>query len=162
MSFEFFPKEPLWYILFVNILVPYFAYLFAHKNNMRLMKERWLASFREEVSFLISCVEEQSELSFKVYKEKDHISPDLEEARVKLKNKMSAAKIKIELLYQQENISDLNDFIYEIGELFEAANVTLNDDNEVLYVHAHYPMAQRKFMLFINGLAKKYSEQIKK
>ncbi|MFT7389414.1 MAG: hypothetical protein ACI8VC_002681 [Candidatus Endobugula sp.] len=157
-----FPKEPLWYILIANILIPYLTYLFAHKNNVRLMKERWLSSFREEVSFLVSCVEENSELSFKIYKDRENISLKLEEEKVKLRNKMLASKIKIELLYQQENISDLKKFISEVSVIFEAANVSLNDQNEVIYVHVNYPAAQEKFLIFVRDLTKKYYSKIKK
>src|SRR5687768_6655044 len=42
--------NPVWLILAVNVvaafLVPFLTYKYAHKNNLKTLRERWIAEFR--------------------------------------------------------------------------------------------------------------------
>ena len=52
--------NPLWLILVVNalalFLVPFLTYQYAHRNNLRVLKEKWLSEFRAaSASYVGAC-----------------------------------------------------------------------------------------------------------
>jgi len=53
--------NPVWLILFVNVvaafLVPFLTYRYAHKNNLKILREKWISEFRSSTAaYLEACL----------------------------------------------------------------------------------------------------------
>lgn len=124
--------NPIWLILAVNViaafLVPFLTYRYAHKNNLKMLQEKWISELRGATSYYVEACSNLYYANDVRYQKLSHTNTPTDADRTvyikrceEAQSKVTAALANIRLLFKN------NDKHYKkLGPLLENLNKTVN------------------------------------
>ncbi len=110
--------DPLWLILVVNVIalfaVPFLTYHFAHKNNLNILKERWICELRNAATELVEACEKLYSANDTLYSSisgskiiTEELRKELQKYRDEAQTHVTGANTKLRLLFKDGDESYL-------------------------------------------------------
>jgi hypothetical protein len=162
--------NPLWGILVVNIValfvVPFLAYRYAHKNNLKMLKEKWITEVRNASAALVEACSRLYSANDSLYQSTSGptILPDAE--RKSLQNRrddayaeVTGAHAKMRLLFKDGDgdfrglESTISGLISKVDEPVTTGNLRHMDPNARL-------QAQGEYLKKVNNLLHRHWNEI--
>ena len=104
--------NPVWLVAFVNfialLLAPYLTYKYVHKNNLKLLREKWIAQVREATVRLLRASEGVYRANLELYNRLQPAAPamppgerqNLDERLAVAQGDFYAARCELRLLFK--------------------------------------------------------------
>ncbi len=108
--------EPLWAILIVNLvalfIVPFFTYWYNHKNNLKILKEKWICELRDTAIEYFNASENLYYANDNFYRRTStpvtvmpDVQDELQRRREEAQGLVTATSAKIKLLFKKNDSS---------------------------------------------------------
>jgi hypothetical protein len=164
--------NPLWAILAVNLLalfvVPFLTYHFAHKNNLKILKEKWISELRNAATELIEACEKLYSANDSLCSSTsggnilpDNLRKDLDKRIAEAQAHVTSAKAKIKLLFK-----DGDDAYQELENSIQNVISSVNEPStmgDILYIETKKKnIAQEEYLVKVNTLLGRYWDEISK
>lgn len=128
--------NPAWITLAASLYVPYLVARLAHKNNLRLMQERWLGSFRSEISELVANCEKRYHLAASLASESG-----AENQLRGIDIDIMRCKVRIRMLFLEEHRTERKRFVDLVHGLASACG-SVNQEHLASNLHDYYVVEQ--------------------
>ena len=145
--------NPLWAILVVNLIalfaVPFLTYRYAHKNNLKILKEKWISELRSASTDFIEACERLYYANDVLYGSTSgaNVIPDdirkmLQQRREEAQALVTSADAKIRLLFKEDDKSYI-DMKSSIDNLIESVDKP-SKSGELLHIDVSKKTKLRK------------------
>lgn len=162
--------NPTWAIVIVNTIavfaVPFFTYRYAHKNNLKILKEKWLSNVRDATSNLVGSCNKLYYANSTRYERANNKDPLLaSEMKLLLRRsedaqaEVTAASVKLRLLFK-EGSTVFNPIKDKISEIISSLDNPIHDEGLIRIDSAKWYRTQDEFLKSINILLQTEWESI--
>ncbi len=154
--------NPLWAILVVNVIalfgMPFLTHRYAHKNNLKILKEKWICELRNAITELIEACAKLYHVNATFYSSiiGGNILPDdllkiLQKHRDDAYAHVTSSNAKIQLLFKDgdKSYEELED---SIKNLISSADRPTGEENMQYMDSEKRDSAQREFLVKANRL----------